>query len=212
MIKRGKLKLLKGIIGVFAFLLISQCYVTKVRADEVSNYPGTDVQSVDTNTEADIDWDAIMSTLSEQSINDGDKLYVDDQYYLEIEVVINPVAQTNRAMLASSYTNNYSATCNVNVYQNGSSVQIGTITHSISVMYIDNSKIHISSGSLNSYSVHSNYTFTTGGYTLNNTNGSYSSAGGVVEIYNKTTSLYGYYGCLATVTPNSTPSFSFNQM
>lgn len=212
MIKRGKLKLLKGIIGVFAFLLISQCYVTKVRADEVSNYPGTDVQSVGINTEADIDLDAILSTLSEQSIKDGDRLYVEDQYYLEIEIVTNPVYNTSKAMLASSYTNNYTTTCNVHVYLNGSSVQIGTITHSINVMYIDNSKIHISSGSLNSNSLHSNYTFSTVGYTLNNTDGSYSSAGGAVQIYNKSTGIYGYYSCIATVTPNSTPSFTFNQM
>lgn len=219
--KPNKFMFVKGALLLFIVTLLSLVKVEDVKAETILS--GGTIEINDANSAEDIDWDSIMSALSDQQIVDGTSITVGDDYRLECEVIMEPVTNSSLTDLqgadsslssestTSSYSTNYIATCNVYIYISGISTHAATLTHSILVTYYPGNLVHISSGSL-SVSTYSNFTGTAYGYTIVNTDGTYSYAYGMVEIYCISNQLYYYYGSTASVTPGSTPSFSFSQV
>lgn len=203
--KSFMLRLLKGLLGVFAFLLISGAYVGSANADTVADdnavsFIGSD--SVDLNT--------VMQALDGWEIKDGDRIPIDDEYVAVCDVTMAKPSSSRMSTMSS--TNTYIGSCNIYVMHLGTNTMVAYINHNISVTYYDNGLVHINSGSLNAYKLVTYVSTYVYDYQITNTNGSYSYATGMVRLYDATVSGYYYYGCGVSVTPGSEPRFSFSQV
>lgn len=217
--KRFRSVFVKGCFLLFIVTLLSLVKAEDVKAETFLS--GATIEVADANRAADIDWDAIISALGDQQIVDGSRIKVGDAYTLKCEVIIEPISSSISASEASeslysssattSSTNSYTATCNVYIYISGTSTYAATLTHTVTVTNYPNNLIHISSGSL-SVSASSPFTGYPYGYTIVNTDGTFSYAYGTVEIYNTYNQLYYYYGATVSVTPGNSPSFGFTQV
>lgn len=210
--------LLKVFLGLVMFTLFSLGKVEDAHAQSISD---TELQIVESEAAPDVDWNSIMVALEGQEITDGSS-FVIDGIRLDCEVTIEPIVDSKTSAFApssdqlvsaaSTTTSTYSAVLNVYAYVQSTNTRVAVITHSASITYYDTGKVHINSGSISVGALHSYYSGYAYGYTINNTNGSYSSAYGMVELYNSYDKLYSYYGSNVSVTPGSSPSFSFNQV
>lgn len=218
--KSYKSFLVKGVFSLFIVTLLSLVKTEIVQAETFLS--GATIEVNDANSVTDIDWDAIISALDGKQIVDGTSIAVGDSYRLDCEVIITPTSEPSKSAMASSnsellnattssVTNDYTATCNVYIYISGVNTYAALLSHTVSVIYFDNNLIHISSGSLsaNPSSPFTGYAY---GYNIVNTDGTYSYAYGMVQLYNNNNHLYYYYGANASVTPGNSPSFSFSQV
>jgi hypothetical protein len=224
MLQSNRFGLVKGFLGLILLALLTTIPNTRAKAEEMTAIdPGTSV-TVEEGF-GNLDWNAIMSAMEDQPLTDGSYIMVGDQYRLVCEVIINPVipdsapsynsgtgsSDDTSATYDSGITNSYSATCNVYVYIAPYSVNVATITHTISVTYYYDNKVHIGSGSLSASPSAPYWSANSYGYSINNTDGSYSSASGMVQLYYSLENAYYYWSAYASVTPGSNPSFSFSQ-
>lgn len=218
---------IKVMMGSFLFALFLLGNFNIVRANSVSNNLNSDTIVTDGE---DVNVEAIMSAIAGRNITDGDSFVVDNTYQFDCDVSIesaansgisidstsNNVANSTEYSAAnssiSSTTNSYTATCTVYVTSLFSQTHVATIYHSVNITYSDSGLVHINSGSLSVYPCVSWFSGYAYGYSINNTNGSYSSASGMVELYNSLDKVYNYYGSTASVSQGNSPTFSFTQV
>lgn len=204
----------KVLLGLVMFVLFSFVKVDDAQAQSVTE---ADLQVVEADHTTDLG--SIIEALEGKELTDGSTFIVGD-YRFECEVIIEPIidskasanVHSSGATTLATTTSSYSATSNVNAYINSTNTRVAVLTHTVSVTYYDNKKVHINSGSYSVSTLHSYYSGYSYGYTINNTDGSSSSAYGMVELYNSYDKLYSYIGSSVSVTPTSTPSFSFSQV
>lgn len=203
--------ILKGLLGLFLFTFFLFMNDNTAKAETKDEIANSDIVAINSSGAEQIDWDNILAALEQRDITDGESFTVDGKYHLYCEVILTPnaVPDNNKMSIASTITNNYTATCNVYI---STSVQVAVLTHTVNISYFDTGKVHINSGSLSVNTLRSTWTGTAYGYTINNTDGSYSNSYGMVQLYDSSAKLYYYYGGSVTVTPEGGPVFDFKQV
>jgi|GEM_PF-4534112 hypothetical protein len=200
---------LKSMLGVFIFALCSIGYLENAKANTIST-ASADGNAVKVEESVPLDMNTVMSALEGKVIKDGDRIEINDDYDAVCEVILQKTAGSGIRLM--SVTSSYGATCNIYIMHSGTNTNVAVITHIISLTYNDSALVHINSGSV---SVNTLVSYVTGyayGYSITNTDGSYSSASGMIRLYDSTTGYYYYYGCGVSVTRGGTPSFSFSQV
>ena len=231
---------LQGLFVLSIVTLFSLIKVEDVKAATNIDLSDTNVTLTDGVAYNDIDWNSIMSSLDGQALVDGSRILVGDSYIIECAITVEPTTNstpstsenalvetpltsmapsigalsnlTGALAATSSTTNTYTAACSLSIYFRSSYTHVATLTHSVTIIYFDNNLIHISSGSLSVSTYDSYWSGTAYGYSITNTDGTYSYSSGMVQLYDSYDSLYYYYGSAAYESPGSTPTFTFTQI
>jgi hypothetical protein len=208
--KNRILMLFKGLLGIFAFVFISMGYLDIAKANTSVNYVDVNTQITMEAGKENIDVNALMAALEGKDLKDGGDYVLNDEYNAHVEITMEEPSSSTISLM--SVTNNYIATCNVYIYHSGTNTHVATITHSVNITYNDSGLVHINSGSVSASTLVSYISGYAYGYNITNTDGSYSSAYGMLQLYDSSTSLYYYYGCGVKVYRSETPIFDFSQV
>ncbi len=209
MVKKFKVTYVKGMIGALLVALFILAGTDNVKASTDNNLSETTITLTEEGEKVDLDMSKVISSLQGKNLYGGEIIY-DGDFKIVTEVTINPEVSSGISIM--SVTNSYSASCNVFVYVNSSNRLLGVITHTVSITHNDSGLVHINSGTLSVYMNLSTWTGTVTVYEINNTDGSYSGAGGMVEFYDSSRSSYFYYLASVKVYRGNSPSFSFTQV
>lgn len=196
---------MKVFLGTLVFTVFSLVNLHIASAETNNNNYDTIAITADN----EFDQDEVMSAIAGRSIADGDSFIVDNKYRLDCEVSLTPAISSG--ITINSVTNSYNATCTVYVTSLFSSTHVATIYHSVNITYNDSGLVHINSGSLSVSPAVSWFTGAAYGYSITNTNGSYSSASGMVELYDSMGKSYYYYNASVSVSGGSDPVFNFTK-
>lgn len=205
--RKGILRFMKGFIGALVISLLVLCNSNTARAEAKAD---------------DVDMEAIMSALNGRAITDGDIINVTDDIRIEVTVKstssstsvskdssLSNITNGNISIAAATGSTTETFTANCQCFFNN--VLIATITHKLTVINYTTGLVHISSGSLSASPNNSAWTTSTYGYSIANTDGSYSSAIGTAKLTNASLGKYALYNCTAAVNPGKTPIFTFVQ-
>lgn len=218
-IKEGKMKsmrkssvltLFKGLLGIFAFVFISMGYTEIAKANTSIDFVDANAKvSMDTGKEK-IDVNALMAALKGKELKDGGDYVLNEEYKAHVKITMEKSSSSGVSLM--SVTNNYIAICNVYIIHIGTNTHVATITHTANITYNDSGLVHINSGSVSASTLVSYISGYAYGYNITNTDGSYSSAYGMLQLYDSSTGWYYYYGCGVRVYRSETPTFDFSQV
>ncbi len=192
---------MKGFIGVFVIsLLVLSNYGTARAEDKTDN----------------VDMSAIMSALNGKTITDGETINVNDNLRIECKVTVETISGSAPVSKDSSLSNVAATGSTTKIYNGNCScyynnVLVATIKHSLTIINYDSGLVHISSGSLTATPNSSSWTTSTYGYSIANTDGSYSSAIGTAKLTSSSLGKSAFYNCTAAVNPGKEPIFTFVQ-
>ncbi len=208
--EKGISFILKGLLGLIAVVFISLGYQDSAKANTVTAYADDNTTVAKAAGAEALDINTVMEVLEGKDLKNGETYQINEDYEAQITIKIESPTASGIQLMSSTTT--YVATCYVNVMHLGTNTHVATITHTVSITTNDSGLVHINSGSL---SVATLVTYITGyayGYSITNTDGSYSYATGAVRLYDSSTGYYTYLGCGVSINQGGSPSFTFSQV
>lgn len=213
---KGLLSFMKGAVGLFAFALLITGNANVAKADTTTDAVSSDTVVTKTGDIDDNELDTIMSAIDGKELSDGDSFTVDG-YKIDCEIIIEPTsgsAASSSDILCSTLSttsNSYRGTCNVYITGPLINACIAVITHTVNVTNYSSGLVHINAGEVAVQTLLDSWTGSAYGYTITNTDGSYSSANGMVQLYNTAVKDSVHYMAFVSVTPGNLPSFTFSK-
>lgn len=212
----------KGFLGLLLFLILLSGNTDIAKANS-KHLQESDVKVEKTGDISEVELNEIMSTLDDRQLSNGDSFMVDG-YQIDVEITTQPTVNTDvlsknstvtnslNSTKSSTQTSTYGATCNVYISYPVMNIYVAVITHTATITNYSSGLVHINSGSVNVSVLSPTWSGDAYCYTLNNTNGSYSSAYGYVRLDNSTLNAYVLYKASVSVTPGSAPNFTFSKL
>lgn len=198
----------KVLLGMLAFTLILLGRVKTAEAETIQGYSDMNIEVTDAAKAKNVDLAAVMSALEGRTITNGDSFYVDGKYRVECKVTMKNANSSGLSI--DNVSQNYTGLLNVYVTILLGQVKVAEITHNVNITFYDSGLVHINSGSLGANTYVVNWTGSALDYQIVNTDGSYSTSGGRVELHDTAGGGYYYYSCWVSVSTGNSPQFTFN--
>lgn len=207
---KGKSVFLKVLLTAIFLIMFSVNSTDNAKANTNDDKANTDIIITGEGINEQIDINTIMSALDNRVLADGDSFIVDGEFKFDCKITIKPAISSGISV--RSVTNNYVATCYIYMYAFPDDQLIATILHSVNITFSDSGLVHINSGSLSVSTNAAAFSGNASGYQIMNTDGSYSMAAGLVQLYDSITQLYGYYAARVEISRGGSPNFTFEQI
>jgi hypothetical protein len=206
--EKGISFILKGVLGMIAVVLISFGYLDSAKANTVTAYADDNTTVAKAAGTEALDINTVMAVLEGKDLKNGETYQINEDYEAQITITVESSKASGIQLMSS--TNSYVATCYINIMHLGTNTHVATITHTVSITTNDSGLVHINSGSLSVSPVVSYVSGYAYGYSITNTDGTYSYATGMVRLYDSSTGYYSYIGCGVSICQGGSPSFTFS--
>jgi hypothetical protein len=208
--RNSKSVLKKALIAVLVCFIIFSEKSIIAEADTVEAYSDKVIEKSDATVQ-NVDLNEIMSALEGRTISNGDTIIVNGKYRIVCKVTVTK--DTNSAGIsANTYSQNYTGVLHANITFILGLIEVAQITHNVNITFYDSGLVHINSGSLSVNTCIANWTGYAFNYQIVNTDGTYSTSGGIAELHDTAGGGYYDYSCWATINSGGTPMFTFNQI
>lgn len=200
----------KVLLGMLVLFFVCFGRIKTAEAETTDGCSGTEVEVTDSAKAENVDLNSVMTALSGRTIKNGDSFIVDNKFRVECKVTTD--SPINSAVAADTYSHSYTGTLHAYVYFLNVPVQVAIITHNVSITFYDSGLVHINSGSLSVSPNAVNWTGSAFDYQIVNTDGTYSTSGGIAELHDTAGGGYYDYSCWVTINSGGSPMYTFYQI